>query len=82
MASNVNHFYSLFAFVTVSSLLSSCSMAQQGGFSPTVATWFGNANGAGSDGMRERVIILYIQRNYTDFLCRISVTCCHIVVCV
>ncbi|GFY81162.1 expansin B2 [Actinidia rufa] len=25
-------------------------MAQPGGFSPTVATWFGNANGAGSNG--------------------------------
>ncbi|XP_057487128.1 putative expansin-B14 [Actinidia eriantha] len=50
MASSVNHFYSFFAFVIISSLLCSCSMAQPGGFSPTVATWFGNANGAGSNG--------------------------------
>lgn len=49
MASSIHHIYStLFVFVTFFSFIITCSMAQGG---TTVATWYGDSNGAGTDGM-------------------------------
>ncbi|KAE9445915.1 hypothetical protein C3L33_22173, partial [Rhododendron williamsianum] len=48
MASSIHHIYStLFVFVTFFSFIITCSMAQGG---TTVATWYGDSNGAGTDG--------------------------------